>query len=63
MCSTVTLPDNCCLSLKAELVRRLKASGDTPKEKIHAEVEALLAIKSKLGVVPPTHHKKGKVDK
>jgi len=48
---------------KAELVRRLKASGDIPKEKIHAEVEALLAIKSKLGMVPPTHHKKGKVNK
>jgi beta-glucosidase-like glycosyl hydrolase len=38
--------------MQAALVRQLKAQGDVPKEKIDEEVKKLLALKSKLGILP-----------
>ena len=38
--------------IQAALVRQLKAQGDVPKEKIDEEVKKLLALKSKLGILP-----------
>jgi beta-glucosidase-like glycosyl hydrolase len=38
--------------MQATLVRQLKAQGNVPKEKIDEEVKKLLALKSKLGILP-----------
>ena len=49
-CTLATISSS--LLTQAALVRQLKAQGDVPKEKIDEEVKKLLALKSKLGILP-----------
>ena len=45
------------------MVRQLKSQGGVPKEKIDEEVKKLLALKTKLGVLPSKGSKKSKPKK